>query len=665
MPAPATAARSTHRLLRRVGRLAPALWSRWTEGQVRERLHAGMSELKACLDALQRFGRKSDEDFTRLAQGLSHLNQRLTELRTQAERLDLILDDRDDDRALSSARTLYRSSVDLVHASMGTALSEQEQMKDIEVSLLRACRARDKFKRNHLLLRILTMSIRMEASRMDPEHQGVFLNVAAAIGEISEKISDSTENAFMRIEAVIAEARTERDNLKNLEQNLLTRAERSIQRIDRDLDELKRSLQPCVEQSHGIAELFATVAPDTLRTLASLQHQDIVRQQLEHVAAGFDDIREHLLEKPPAGRSGAKLELGYVHHAVGVQQAHLRAARREIEQAAAEVTSGFQALQATGGKLAERFTTMEKAGSAAFHDCRVASMFREEIQRLAQVADMSEKANGKISSLVDRIAEVVRFFSEEISHYELDVHIVALNAQVAAARLPSADALNKLAEETSILSGSNAEFTTELVTDLQASLDALLAIKRDADEFLGIVTSEKTELERGMVTVSEKLGRLGERIQSRSAQVRQEFEAAQRENRTLLDGLGFPSLVASCFGPAETLCTRLLAATETQAGAADLSEEATARLDSHRQRYTMHKENATHAAALGRAAATAATPGDVELFAAPGPGPEAGGSPRSSTPAESEPPPGAGAPATPAPPPPATSEDLGDGIELF
>jgi hypothetical protein len=640
--------------------------------------------LGACQEDLLRFGRKSDEDFTALARGLGALNQHLSTLRTQAEQLEVILEDRDEDHAVSSATALYKSSVDLVHASMGTALSEQDQIKGIEERLTHACKARDSFKRNHLLLRILTMTVRMEASRMTADYQGVFLNVAAAISEIGEKIATDTETAFERIGAVIAEARTERHNLQHLEQSLLGRAHDSIQRIERELESLKVLLLPCVEQSRGIGKLFSEVGPTTLRTLASLQHQDIVRQQLEHVAAGFDDIRRHLQESRSPGHEKAKVEIDYVHHAASVQKAHLHTARIEIETAAEEVTAGLRAVLAVGDQLLTDFTAMETAGKTAFQDCHVAQLFRDEIGQLASIADMSEKANDKISGLVERIAEVVRVFSQEISHHELDVKIVALNAQIAAARLPSADALNKLAEETSIISTENAQVTRDLVADLQTSLDSLMAVKRDADEFLEIVTSEKTELERGVLVVGDRLARLGERVQSKSSEVRREFEVTHRESAALLENLKFPSLVARCFEPAELLCERLLSATASHADPKALSAEASARLESHRERYTMRKESATHANALTTVAAASVAPQEIELFGPGEPPPASRSLP--AEPADSERANGnavqsvpvvsaseAGAPpASPAPhpnatvaPPPAGSSGFGDGIELF
>ena len=229
--------------------------------------------------------------------------------------------------------------------------------------------------------------------------------------------------------------------------------------------------------------------------------------------------------------------------------------------------------------------------------------------------------------------------------------------------------------------------TRKLTADLQNSLDALLAVKSDADEFLGIVTSEKAELERGVVVVGDKLARLGERVQSRSAEVRREFEAAHRETRDLLDGLEFPSLVASCFNPAECLCESLLAATTGHARTTDLLGEASARLESDGSGDTMRRDAATPVTtALPGADAAADAPDGIELFTASEPPPapaveslgsEAAGRTGGAAPAGSAPAPAdagenaamPGPPAAPespeAAPPTPESPEFGDGIQLF
>jgi hypothetical protein len=694
------------RLLRRARSLMPARLIRWAATLppgLRRRLDA---DTRACGQTLLQFGRSSDEEFTALAQGLSKLMQSLTELRQQREAFQLVLEDRDADRPLASAHEIYKRSVDIVHSSIGIAVSEQDQMGGIESVLLAACGASEHFRRNQLLLRLITMSIRMEATRLEPEHQATFINVGGAIGDITQKITASTEAAFQRIETVLAETRVERGHLGKIEHDLHHRAQSSIRTIQHELTALQAALAPCAEQGRGILELLAQTGPLTLRTLAALQHQDIVRQQLEHVAAGFNDLHHHLGD---SGRT-SRLELGYIHHAAGVQQAHLHSARLEIETATREVVGGLEAILAANSTHVERFDAMEAAAAAAFADFRIVRMFQEEISELSLVADKSREANNNISRLVDRIEHVVRVFAEEVGHHELDVKIVALNAQVAAAGVPAAEALSRLAEETSRISDDNSAITRELLAGLQAGLTQLRSIKTSADDFLKIVTNEKNELERDVTVVTDKLTRLSARVQSDVTRVRQAFASTRLSTKTLLDRLGLAALIEQSFPPTERLCEALLSASATHSDRRDLSDEATARLDAHRDRYTMQKENAIHAtafavAATGAVAAAAnddielfapeplpenaiqttalaaaatgaigaAASGDIELFAPePAPAdtaPSPAAVPTSSTPtaaavlasAEVNTPPST----APTPATAATAADLGDGIELF
>jgi hypothetical protein len=644
-------------------RMLPRSFGRSRAVRALARLPKLIAEAERCRIALAAFGQESDEEFTALAQGLAQINQRLKVTRDEADRLDRILQDRDEDRALASARTLYKSSVDLVHSSVGIAVTEQEQLGQIDEKLLAACRARDKFKRNDLLLRILTMSFRMEAARVDAESQAVFFNVAADIESIGQKIGTTTETAFSRIETVIAEARAERGDLKMLERDLQGRAQQSIQHIEQELAGLASALAPCIEHSRAIAGLFASTGPETLQIITALQHQDIVRQQLEHVAAGFHDLCEHFHETGPARtnrKRRAQVELAYVHRATCVQQMHLGSARQEIEQAGTDVVAGLNALLGTGATLVERLAEMENTAASTIRDNHTVRNFKEQISQLAQVATKSKEANDNITRLVQRIEEVVRMFSEEIVQHEFDVMLVALNAQIAAARLPSADALSKLAEETSYVSTDNTAVTDELTANLQACLVQLHQIKSEADEFLGIVTREKNELESGMIAVSEKLDRMLEHVHTGTVQARQDFAAVHDDCRALLERLVFPASIAQCFGHAEQLCTELLEVSADGAADGSLSTAAASRLQAHRDRYTMEKEDAAHAAALD---GPTAAPTAAECFFADAP---VNSTARHRTIERATPPDRtAAADASQPPAPPPDKTDLGDGIELF
>lgn len=574
-------------------------------------------------EALLRFGHESDEEFTALAVELSRLNAKFSELREQSTALDLVVQGLDEERASEAAYQLYKSSIDLVHSSMGIALSEQEQMLQVEAGLQNAQAAQSHFAHSNITLRVLMMGLRMEAARVAPEEQGVFLTVADAVQETAEKIMDTVGVAFAHIAAVLAETGTERRQLRHLEQSLHGRAHANISAIHRELDALQAALAPCHEEGLRIAALLDQTTPTSLRIISALQHQDIVRQKLEHVATGFSDITTHMTDGQLAqgrGKHRRRLDHGYLHHAARVQQTHLVAAREEIETAGEKVTSSLHSLLALGDGLMGQFSRMEEVAETAFGNFHVAEMFAREVEALAQIADQGRQTNQKVTALVARITEIVEVFSQHLGRHEYDVRLVALNAQIAACRMPDAEALNKLAEEINRVATANAALTDDLTRELNHTLRHLEGIKHEADEFLRVISTERSALAANAQVVTGKLNRLSTTVRQSAARLNQEFAAVHASCKALLARLCFPSLITTSFGPAETFCLQLSAI--TQARSQTLSEEAAERLEAHQKRYTMQQENMAHQAALatlaaGSAAATLGAPEDVELFDPP------------------------------------------------
>lgn len=602
------------------------------------------------------FGRETDTDFTRLAQGLSRLGAQFARAKLHSTQLEDILRDRDDVHALSSAYTLCKNSIELVHASLGVAQSVQLQMAQVDDSLGRACSARESFDNNFLLLRNLAMGFRVEASRVDAEFQAVFANVAASITEIDAKITASTGQAFARIGELLV-GRTDAGQPPRQEHHdqLFFDATESIAVVQKDLEAMRQQLAPCVEGSAQINALLRESDGHTQGILRALQYQDIVRQKLEHVAEGLRDIAASARADSRSGHRRLLVNRRVLHRAARLQQVQLQSARSEMEEAGAAVTGGITQLLEIGEAIATRLFEVERIAAATFDGSRLAELLGGEMRRLARIADTSETSSRRIASLVERIENVVGVFSQDIHRHEREVKLVALNAQVAAARVPSAGALEKLAAETSHIARRNAETTRTLSRDLQDTLAQLQRIKLGADEFLAVITRDRAGLETGASEVGAKLEHHRKSVQERSAAVHEEFAAVRATIQELLDTIRFPDLIAASFDPALALCRDLAAATACAGAEEPLPEEASRHFRAHLHRYTMQEERDAHAAVLGTAAPAAArTP--------PPPQPAAG-------PASASSPSATGAPVA-ATPPPATAPgagpgDLGDGIELF
>lgn len=560
---------------------------------------------------LTEFGRRSGHELTALAESIMRLAAELAEVRVQAERLDHILHDQDEDCALAAAFELYKKSIDLTHSSIGLALTQESQLESIEGNLLRN---RGQFQRSGLMFQILVMNLRTEAARVDPENRDIFTSVADDIAAMQRQMDRTVEVAFAQLEAIVSEAANGRSELKNLQQTLHGKAEHSRQALQAVLGQIKSGLAPCAARSSEVGRLLLLTRDQTAGLITALQYQDIVSQQLEHVGQGFEDIVLHL---EPAGPK-ADVDLGYLHHAARVQQIHLRSSRKTIDEAGRQIGQGCQALLSTGAALVRGLTDLEQATNAVFNGIDAGAQFKDETENLLSIAGLSESTNSRIARLLERIEDSVRVFSTEISGHEFGVQLVALNAQIAAARVPQAGALNKLAEEIAHHSGDTAQLTRDMSAQLRETLARLQEIRAESMEVQAIVGRDKAAITGESILVAGKLAQLNERIRHGSSAVAREFGKAYAEVQGMSSALRFPSLIDSSYSPAESLCDCLLASCAPFA-ADTLSAEGADRLAAHHGRYTMQGERQAHAAVVASAPAAGSETGpgpvdSIELF---------------------------------------------------
>lgn len=562
-------------------------------------------------DALATFDDCSGRDFSALADALSGFDTRVGEIAEQAAALDRLLRDQDEDRAHHSAFELFKKAIDLAHSSIGIALTQEEEMAQLEGTLLQN---RGQFTQNSIMFRVLVLNVRAESARpeIDAEHRGVFASVADEMETMGRQMKATVDSAFGELESIVTDATVGREQLTHLEKQLSTAANTSILQLRAELDQLKKSLAPCVEANRVITTLLGQARARTGDLITALQYQDIVRQQLEHVGQGFDDLVQHA-----ANARGLVPDFAYLGRAARVQQAHLRAARQAIEDSGRSLTDGGQALLVAGTELATRYTAMERLAATVHARSKLGTMIQAETDQLVGIAGESERTNERIARLLDRIEASVKIFSTEISRHEFEVKLVALNAQIAAYRVPEAFALNKLTEEIARVSAGTAELTAAMTRQLAETLTRLQKLRREAEEVRRTIGQEKTDLTGGAQHVAEKLARLNQRLTEGSTTATTLFKAAYGEVRDTLGALQFPHEIPAAFAPAEELCTQLVGATAVFT-TGELTAEGSQLLDAHRSRYTMRGERDSEAAALATPA-KAAVPGnsEIDLFAEP------------------------------------------------
>lgn len=579
-----------------------APWRRALARRALRRLAGGIAPAR---QALLDFGARSSDEFTALAEDLGRLDPQLGAMRTQAAGLEATLQDHDEDRALASAFELYKKSVDLAHASIGIALSQEEEMAQMEHNLLQH---RGHFHRNNLMFRMLVMNLRTETARIDPENRAVFSAVAGEMEAMEKRLTGTLETAFGQLEEIVHDAANGRVELQTLQRQLHENARGSVALLRGELDDLKSRLEPCLGTSREIRRLLASATDRTIEVITSLQYQDIVRQQLEHVCQGLQDIAAHAAP----GSARGQVDFAYLDQAVRLQQAHLGTSRTAIADAGHKLDHSGRALLGIGSELVDRLSAMEQEAENVFRGSRIGELFARETEKLVATASQSEATNDRIARLLVRIEEIVRVFSSELRVQEFDVQLVALNAQVSAARLPAARALNKLAEETSQLSRHSSELSRTMTAQLGETLARLNVMRTEADEVRSTIGREKADLANGSIVVADKLARLNARITRSSTEVARHFGEAYAAVRQRLESLQFPAAIAAAYAPAEAWCA---AARGVSAEAArGTTPSADRDLLRHHGRYTMQQERDAHAAALGFAPVAEDPVAEVELF---------------------------------------------------
>jgi hypothetical protein len=575
-------------------------------------------------EAFKAFSQASDERFTELARALFGVSSVLRGCQTNSRTLITLAYGQDSEHAIASAHELHKSTIDLVHASIGLAISENSHLQEIEAKLLDACKSETAFLQNNVHFRVLAISVKIEASRLSSDDQALFSLVAAQISDIDQRIAATTQRAFSRLQAIITAAATERGDLTSLENTLRDDSLVSINTIRQELDRLEEQLAPCAIQGLSIEKKFGDLHPEVLALITALQSQDIVRQKLEHVGAGFRDITDHLDHH--AGAT-PPFEPPFLTRAARVQREQLREARRAIEQAADHLVSGLQTLANQSAHLNGDLNTLNTLSVAALRGCRVHELFKQQIGELSRIANLGRTTSDNIATLVSRVEDVITIFFGELNALSYDVKLVALNAQVTSARTVGAEALTYLASEAARLSDSTDLNTGDLTRLLSSCLTELRQIRDESAQFLNLINAEQQTLETGFHLIGEKLGRLCTRTANEITDSTRLFENANTQLNELLPRLDFPALVATCFDTAEQLSDSLIAVADDWSAThnQELSDHGAQALARHEGRYTMQSENAIHATVVGAAAVAASTEtqatDDMELFDAAAPAP--------------------------------------------
>ncbi len=473
------------------------------------------------------------------------------------------------------------------------------------------------FKKINKVLRMLGISTKIESARLGTSAAG-FDTLAEDVANLSVQVLAKSETILSQKEQLSS---TIRETLVKVEK---IKAEQRIHVLEilaktrESLVSLREINSRCTDLASVVAAVSAEVSSSISEVVTSMQFHDIVRQQIEHVQTALDELRIRIataLDGQSAMRVGQDLvvETGDICE---LQSAQLRQASDDIRIAVSSIIENLSSIAIkeshTSAKTRDMAGVADQAGSSFF------SEMEHGLERVAVSLTDNVEANRNISHAMATVAgtvgEIVSFVGD-IEHIGEEIELIAMNAQIKAARTgEEGAALGVLAEAIQRLSVEAQQQTGTVSKTLRSVTDTTEQLFRVGHEDSEALEHEVVVMVDELHTLLQTLRHLNETLIARVADLEREVNSLSVDIESTISSITVHESMV--FGLSKVIKELDLLVDETSALVpADTVKGRTERLKELATRYTMHSERKVHAgiAMAGTAGLAVASHGGDEM----------------------------------------------------
>ncbi len=570
------------------------------------RVQEAVTGVADTLPPLIDFGQKSDQEFVAIAQGLASLQNVISDLQNQAQEISQNLSRKTDDNVFSTTFTVGKQAIELVHSSIGMEYALQEQFEALEALMLSSEKIQKEFHQNRVVFRSLSVGFGMEAARCDAEHQAVFKTVASDFQRIDTTIENTIKGSFEEIGILLSQLKKFRAKWLESIGGSHDSLDQRLAKIRDDIYKIELDLEPCSQSSEAFSAAVGALSQSLIPIMVSLQSQDITRQRLEHVVSAFDKLAHPDVQKLPKKQRIAETLL-----TAKLQQKQLSETRSLISDSSSQALSGINSSLIESELVAKQLQSLQRELNNRFGDSKVAYTFIENIDAISKITHATQTVHEEISNLDEQIRTIIDRFNSEIAEQQHDIRLIALNAQVAAARLQEGGALECLAKETAIVATANQKTSNGLAVALDEALSKLSQARELSIAQVAALESERKDLEVSTQDIDTKLIAFITSTIEKSNSMQIKTAESKSGIVQLLEGLTFPKRIESDLGPAQQALDELVGICQEKKGGQKLSNQTIERLRQDADQYTMQSERELHMQACAEIASAS---GDLELF---------------------------------------------------
>jgi methyl-accepting chemotaxis protein len=353
------------------------------------------------------------------------------------------------------------------------------------------------FRKINKTLRMLGICTRIESTRLAEGAEG-FDNLASDVQQLYVQINDGASSVNDRKKELSVIVRQAIDRVRRIESEQRAEVGAMLGNASLSLGVLAEVKAKCTGFASSITTASQDVSRNIVEVVMAMQFHDITRQQIEHAGEALADLCSRVESRGGAAEGSGELDaiIGDALAVTELQAAQLVHANTELADAVGNIMENLRGIAAMENAISRE--AREMAGSA---DEAGSSFFKEMESNLTNVANAlkrsAEENRGLVIALegVDSTIEEISLFVKSIETIGEEIELIAINAQIKAARTgEDGAALGILAEAIQKLS-LDARSQTGAVTGMLKSItDASGNLCRDVDAETSLLEAEVREI---------------------------------------------------------------------------------------------------------------------------------------------------------------------------
>jgi hypothetical protein len=315
-------------------------------------------------------------------------------------------------------------------------------------------------------LKYIQTLFKVESAGLDSSLQSMFLALTEEISGLQSKVSETFGEKFQVLR-----------DMRRVVANVVRDLERQDRELGRFLGERKQALektlgglQADLEQNRRrevkLTQVSQCIAEKVGGLVLGLQAQDIVAQKLAHVRAACGQMGERYAGRRSLDTAGQSGLLRFLVQTATVEQAQLLSIQEDLRQTEEQLSGAITAIDDEVRRLDADCISLNEFDSVTVG---YNALIETLLEALGGVHEMVEttvtstaRAQAEIQPLGGRTSNVTATMRELSAH----IRVIALNAQVQAARIECGTGLEVLAAATNRVAVETAGISEAIATQL-------------------------------------------------------------------------------------------------------------------------------------------------------------------------------------------------------